>query len=104
MIDEIPNDTIIEACFLKAKAYCYTSVKGEEDKKLKAITKATIRNQINLEDYTSVLYEGKTKNVTNYSIDSKKHHLETKEQYKIAIDPSDYKGIRDSNGEFRFYH
>ena len=51
MKDEIPSDTIIEACFLKAKACCYTSVNGEE-KKLKGITKATIRNQINLEDYT----------------------------------------------------
>ena len=48
MKDEIPNDTIIEACFLKAKAYYYTTVKGEEEKKLKGITKVTIRNQIAL--------------------------------------------------------
>ena len=27
MKDEIPNDNIIEACFLKAKAYCFTTVK-----------------------------------------------------------------------------
>ena len=60
MKDEIPNDTIIEACFLKANAYCYTSVKGEEEKKLKGIIKATIRNQIYLEDYTNGIYEGKT--------------------------------------------
>ena len=80
MEDEIPNDTVIEDCFLKAKAYCYASVKGEEEKKLKGITKATIRNQINLKDYTNAIYEGKTKYVTNYTIDSKKHHLETKEQ------------------------
>ena len=44
MKDELPNDTILEACFLKAKAYCYNTVKGEDDKKLKGITKATIRN------------------------------------------------------------
>ena len=103
MKDEIPHDTIKEACFLKAKAYCYTSVKGEQEKKLKGKTKATIRNQINLEDYTTAIYDSKTKYLTNYNIDSKKHHLETKEQYKIAIDPFDDKGIRDSNGEFRFY-
>ena len=30
-------------------------------------------------------------------------NLETKEQYKIAIDPFDDKGIKDSNGEFKFY-
>ena len=46
MKDEIPNDTIIGACFLKAKAYCYTSVKGEEEKKLKGINKTTVRNRI----------------------------------------------------------
>ena len=62
-----------------------------------------------MEDYTSAIYEGKSKYVTyvtkNYTIDSNRHHLEleTKEQYKIAIDPFDDKGIRDSNGEFRFY-
>ena len=48
-----------------------------------------------MEDYTNAIYEGKTKYVTIYTIDSKKHHLETKEQYKIAIDPFDDKGIRD---------
>ena len=103
MKDELPNDTIIEACFLKAKAYCYNTVKREEEKKFKGITKATIKKQINLEDYKNAIYEVKTKSVTNYTIDSNKHHLETKEQYKIAIDPFDDKGIRESNGEFRFY-
>ena len=51
----------------------------------------------------SAIYEGKTKYVTNYTIDSNRYRLETKEQYKIAIDPFDDKGIRDSNGKFRFY-
>ena len=102
MKDEIPNDTIIEACFLIAKAYCFNTVK-EEEKKLKGITKATIKNQINLEDYKKAIHEGKTKYVTNYTIDSNRRHLETKAQYKIAIDPFDDKGIRDSNGKFRFY-
>ena len=104
MKDEIPNDTIIEACFLKAKAYYFTTVKGEEEKKLKGITRATIKNQISLEDYKNVIYEGKCKYVTNYTIDSKRHHLEKKEQNKIAIDPFDDKGIKDSNGEFRFFY
>ena len=45
MKDEIPNDTIRKACFFKAKAYCLNTVKGEEEKNLKGITKATIKNQ-----------------------------------------------------------
>ena len=44
-----------------------------------------------------------SKYVINCTIDSKKHHLETKEQYKIAIDPLYDKGIKGCNGEFRFY-
>ena len=46
--DEKTNDTIIEACFLKAKVYCYTAVKCEEEKNLKGITKATIKDEITI--------------------------------------------------------
>ena len=94
MKDELPNDTIIEACSLKAKAYCYKTVKGDDEKKLKGITKSTIKNQITNEDYENAIYEAKIKYVTNFTFDCKKHHLETKEQYKIAIDPFDDKGIK----------
>ena len=51
----------------------------------------------------NAIFEGKTKYVTNYTIDSNGHNLETKEQFKIAIDPFDDKGIRDSNVKFRFF-
>ena len=78
MKDELPNDTIIEACFLKAKSYCYITVKREDEKKLKGITKATIRNPIKIEEYKNAINGGKTKYVTTYTIDSNKHHLETK--------------------------
>ena len=43
MKDDISNETIMKACFLKAKAYYYTTVKGEEEKKLKGTTKATVQ-------------------------------------------------------------
>ena len=32
MKDELTNDIIIEAGFLKTKAYCYTTVKAEKRK------------------------------------------------------------------------
>ena len=102
MKDELPNNTIIEACFHKAKAYCYNTVEGGDEKKLKGITKATIKNQIDLEDYKNAMYGGVSKYVNNYTIDSKRHHLETKEQYKRAIDPFDDKDIKSCSGEFRF--
>ena len=64
---------------------------------MKGITKATFKNQNTLEDYTNSVYEGKSKCVTNHTIDSNKHHLETKEQYTIDIYPFDDKGIRGCN-------
>ena len=42
MKDELPNDTIIGACFLKAKAYCYNTVKGEDEKKFKSKRKGEV--------------------------------------------------------------
>ena len=104
MKDELINDTTIEDCFPKAKAFCFTTVKGEEEKNLKRITKATIKNQITIEDYRNAKYKGKIKNVTKYTIDSKKHFLKIIEQYKIAIDPFDDKSIRDCNSKFEFYY
>ena len=75
MKDALPNYTIVEACFLKAKAYCFNTVNEGGKKKLKGITKATIKNQVTIEDYTKTTYKGESKYVTNYTIDSNKHHL-----------------------------
>ena len=41
--DEILNDIIMEACFLKAKAYCFNTVEIEEEKKLNGIIKDAIK-------------------------------------------------------------
>ena len=54
--DELPNDTNKEACFLKGKAYCFATVKGEKDKNLKRITNATITKQITIEHYKNAIY------------------------------------------------
>ena len=96
-------NTFNEARFLKAKAFCYTTVKSEKETKLKVFTIATIKNQIIREEYENAIYDCKSKNVTNYAIDSKKHHIETEEQNWIAIDSYDDKGIRVGVVEFGFY-
>ena len=68
MKDEIPNDTIIEAFFLKAKAFCYITAKGEEEKKLNGITEATVKNKIDVEDCKDAVYQNKTFNYSVISI------------------------------------
>ena len=60
---------------------------------MKWITKATIKCHISVEDYGNDLYNCKSKYVTVFTIDSKKPHFDTREPYKIAIDPFDDKGI-----------
>ena len=74
MKDEITNDTNIEARLPIAKANRCTTLKGEVGKKLKGITKATIENPVTIEEYINAIHNCKSKHVTNYSIDSKKHH------------------------------
>ena len=71
MKEKIPNYTLVEACFFNAKAYCYTTDEGEEEKKLKGLTKATIKNQTSVEDYKDAIYNRKNKYVTNYTIGRK---------------------------------
>ena len=103
MKDEIPNDTIIIACFLKTKSYCYTTVKCEEEKKFNGITKTTLKNQNTIEDHKNAIYNTKSKHVAYYTNDSRKHHTETKKQYKKAIEPFDDKSLRGSCGSFMLY-
>ena len=56
MSDELPNDAIIEGCFLKAKAYCNRLHDSfGEDKKLKGITEAIIKNQTTIDDYKNAI-------------------------------------------------
>ena len=59
--DEIHNDTIKEACFLKAKAFCFTTVEIKEEKKSIGITKTTIENQMTKEDHKNAVFNSKIK-------------------------------------------
>ena len=63
---------------------------------------STIKNQIDIEDYKNAIYNSKIKYVTNYTIESNKHNIITKEQYRIALNSFEDKGRRDYNGEFSF--
>ena len=78
MKNEIPNFAIKEACFLKAEQYCYTTVKMMMRKKLKGTTKAAPKNRITKGKFKNAICNCKTKNVTKYTIDSKRSHIQTK--------------------------
>ena len=101
---ELPNDTIMEACFLNAKANCFNISKGEEETKLKGISKATIKIQITIEVSSNAIYKVENKYVNKNTNNSIKHHLETMEQYMIAIAAFDDRVIKERKGQFRFYY
>ena len=100
MKDEIHNYGMIETCFLKAKAYCYTTVKGEEEKKFKEITKANIEDEITIEDYKNDVFNNENKYATNHAPQKNKHRIRAKDQYKLALDAFDDKKV----SEFRKVH
>ena len=85
--NEIPN----EACFLKVEACCYrlqcnsvdTTVKEEEETMSKRITEYTINKQTTIGKYKSAIYWGRSKYVTNCTINSNQHHLKTREQNRV---------------------
>ena len=92
--DELNEEFITEAVFLKAKCYCYESTKKDtkrENKTLKGISKASIANQITFQDYKNVLFTNQIKNADNYRLNSNKHRIYLKEENKLALDPFDDK-------------
>ena len=44
MEDKIPKIVSIEICLVKAKACRYTTIKGEQEKKLFGVNKSAIKN------------------------------------------------------------
>ena len=65
MKDEKPNGTIVEAKLVSLEQrHIVILLLKERKRKLKGITKATIKNQITMEDYKKAIYNRKSKYVT----------------------------------------
>jgi hypothetical protein len=88
MKDELNTLPIKEFISLCSKSYSYTykdKIDIKNVKKLKGVSKATLKNNIKHDDYKDVLHLGKTISKPVVSIRSMKHQLYTIEQEKMCL-------------------
>ena len=92
MKDEYANEIITEFIALRPKMYAVKFYKSEkEKKKCKGIKKCVVNKQLHFSDYENCL---KTSNIifkTQNCIRSKKHHLYTVREEKVALSSNDDK-------------
>ena len=90
--DELGGQIMSELVFLRSKAYAFL-VKNEDVKKLKGITKTTIKKSLTFDDYKNVLLKPytKTKYLKMFLLNSDKHEMFVKEVNKKSISPFDDK-------------
>ena len=81
-----------EIICLKAKAYFYKVENEEEEvKKLKGVSRATLKKQIHFENALDVLNNGISQYHKNYAIRNKKFETNTIEQNKKSLSSFDNK-------------
>ena len=88
MKDELSSLPILEFISLCSKSYSYTYKNKNEIKntrKLKGVSKATLKNNITHNDYKDVLTTGKSIAKPVISIRSIKHQLYTIEQEQMCL-------------------
>ena len=91
-----------ELVFLRSKAYAFKV--GKEVKKLKGITKSTIKHDITFQDFKYAItkpYE-KVFYKNMYVLNSDKHEMYVKEMNKKAISPYDDKRWMSDDGIYNF--
>ena len=97
--DEYKGKVTKEATALKSKLYFLDILNGKIIKKVKGITKATIKHQINIDDAKDCLMNKKNKWHKNYCIRAQKFEVNTIEQNKISMSPFDNKRYLVNNIE-----
>ena len=95
--DELNGKILYEIVYLRSKAYSYTLVdhteelKLIEEKKLKGIGKATIKNDLRFSDYKNCLYNSSVKMNKMYTLNSVKHEMFLYQRNKVSLSPFDDK-------------
>ena len=104
--DDLKGKIMTELVFLRSKAYAFLINNEEEIKKLKGITKATIKNSVSFQDFKDAL-------INHYDhmyyrkmhvLNSHNHEMFVKEINKKAISPFDDKSWIDNYGIATFPH
>ncbi|MBV2113503.1 MAG: hypothetical protein KUF82_21330, partial [Candidatus Thiodiazotropha sp. (ex Ctena orbiculata)] len=96
--DELQGKIMNEIVFLRSKAYSFTLTDLSEEKKLKGISKTTIKKDINFNDYKNCLFNNETKMNKMYTLNSDKHNMFVNEINKASLSPFDDKRYICDNG------
>ena len=97
--DDQKGTIIKEIIALKSKSYFINVHEDEIIKRLKGVTKATIKNQVTFEDAKECLENGKKIYHKNYTIRAENFELNTIEQNKISMSSFDNKRYLVNNIE-----
>ena len=91
--DELNGKLMSELVFLRSKAYAYKTIDEEYEKKLKGISRATIKKNVTFEEYKNSILKPYTNILTKevYSLNSFNHKMFVKMTHKKAISPFDDK-------------
>jgi len=91
--DELNGKLMSELVFLRSKAYAYKTIDEEYEKKLKGISRATIKKNVTFEEYKNSILKPYTNILTKevYSLNSFNHKMFVKMTNKKAISPFDDK-------------
>ena len=93
MKDELGRKIITEFVTLRPKTYSYLTGDGKEDKKAKETKKCVIKKMITFSDYKKCLLNDEVIFKSQQRFISKKHHVYTENNNKIALSNNDDKRI-----------
>lgn len=94
MKDEMGGDVIDEFVALGAKQYAITTAENGVLKKVKGITKNTVKRHISADDYKRVLFQQGVEKREQVTIQSRNHNLHTIKRQKIALRLVDDKRVQ----------
>ena len=103
--DEMNGTVIDEVIAIKSKLYAI-KYGGIEKKTAKGVQRATVRDEINFEDYKNCLYDQRFFKHLNHRLQSKEHQISSIKTNKISLSPLDDKRylLNDGIKSYAFGH
>ena len=95
--DELNGKVLYEIIYLRSKVYSFilidntAELKLIEEKKLKGISRVTIKNDLRFDDYKNCLYQGTVHMNKMYTLNSDKHQMFLNQRNKVSLNPFDDK-------------
>ena len=89
--DELNGKVLYEIIYLRSKVYSFILIDNTEEKKLKGISRVTIKNDLRFDHYKNCLYQGTVHMNKMYTLNSDKHQMFLNQRNKVSLNPFDDK-------------